>query len=55
MTDREFGMSPMREAAIGLHEMYVELKRAGFSRNEAMELIARVIADGINGASKGDE
>jgi hypothetical protein len=36
-------MSPLREAAVGLHEMYTELKAAGFSRSEAMELVAKVI------------
>lgn len=37
------GVSPLREAAIQIHEMYEELKAAGFSRKEAMELIARVL------------
>lgn len=37
-------ISPLREAAIQIHEMYVELKAAGFSRSEAMELIAKVMA-----------
>jgi hypothetical protein len=45
MTDGE--MSPLREAAVQLHEMYVELKRAGFSRGEAMELCTKVIASGM--------
>jgi len=46
MTDGE--MTPLSEAATQLHEMYVELKRAGFSRSEAMELVARVLASGIS-------
>lgn len=45
MTDGE--MTPLREAATQLHEMYTELKGAGFSRSEAMELVARVLAQGI--------
>lgn len=45
MTDGE--ISPLREAANQLHEMYIELKRAGFSRGEAMELVAKVIASGM--------
>ena len=49
MGDNEMGMSPMREAAVQLHEMYIELKRAGFSRTEAMELIARVMGSAITG------
>jgi hypothetical protein len=36
-------MSPLREAAVQLHEMYVELRNAGFSRSEAMELVAKVL------------
>lgn len=40
-------MTPMREAAIQLHEMYQELKAAGFTRGEAMELVAKVVANGI--------
>lgn len=45
MTDGE--MSPLREAAVQLHEMYLELKRAGFSRGEAMELVAKTLASGM--------
>lgn len=44
-------LSPMREAAIMLHEMYEELKRAGFSRSEAMQLIAKVAAEGFSAAT----
>lgn len=45
MTDGE--ISPLREAAVQLHEMYLELKRAGFSRGEAMELVAKTLASGM--------
>lgn len=38
-------MSPLREGAIQLHELYKELTRAGFKRSEAMELIAKVIVE----------
>jgi len=37
-------MSPLREAAVQMHELYVELKDAGFSRGEAMELMGRVMS-----------
>lgn len=40
----DMDISPMREAAIQTHELYTELKAAGFSRSEAMELIARVLS-----------
>jgi hypothetical protein len=36
-------MSPLREAAVQMHEMYVELKAAGFNRSEALELIVKTI------------
>lgn len=36
-------VSPLRQAAVQIHEMYEELKAAGFSRKEAMELIAKVL------------
>lgn len=41
-------ISPLREAAIQIHEMYVELKNAGFSRSESMELIAKVLSSMFN-------
>jgi hypothetical protein len=40
--------SPMHAAAIGMHEMYVTLKSAGFSRTESLELIARMLSYGAN-------
>jgi hypothetical protein len=45
MADGE--VSPLRAAAIQLHEMYVELKAAGFTRGEAMELVAKVTISGV--------
>jgi len=39
--------SPMHAAAIGMHEMYITLKSAGFSRTEALELIARMLSYGV--------
>lgn len=41
------GLSPMRVAAIQIHELYTELKAAGFSRSEAMELISKVTAQAL--------
>ena len=48
MSEDETGMTPMRQAAVQMHEMYVELKRAGFTRTEAMELMARVLSAQVN-------
>jgi uncharacterized protein YoaH (UPF0181 family) len=50
MTDDDGGMTPLREAAGQLHEMYLELKRAGFSRGEALELVAKTLASGFSEA-----
>lgn len=41
-------MSPMKESAIGMHELYLTLKQAGFSRKDAIELLARIIAATMN-------
>lgn len=45
--DEKAGMSPLREAAVQLHEMYTELKAAGFTRGEAIELVAKTMAAGF--------
>lgn len=36
-------MSPLKEAAIQIHEIYEEFKEAGFSRKEAMELTSKMM------------
>lgn len=41
------GIGSLRMVAIQLHEMYEELKRAGFSRREALTLIGNVMAFGF--------
>lgn len=38
--------SPLRDGAIMAHELYLEFKNAGFSRREALELIARMFVTG---------
>jgi hypothetical protein len=40
--------SPMQEAAVAMHEMYETLKRAGFSRREALELVAKMMTSSIS-------
>lgn len=44
--DEEYS-SPMEEAAIGMHEVYVTLRKAGFSRRDALELVARMLFMGM--------
>lgn len=40
-------MSPLKASVVQLHEMYVEMKAAGFTRGEAIEILAKVMAYGI--------
>jgi hypothetical protein len=40
--------SPMQEAAVAMHEMYETLKRAGFNRREALELVAKMMTSSIS-------
>lgn len=48
-------ITPLNEAAVQLHEMYLSLQTAGFTRGESMELIARVMASGMTGDSDDDD
>lgn len=41
-------ISPLRAAAAQMHEMYVELRNAGFSRRDALDLVARVVGLGVS-------
>ena len=50
----EFGhSSPLREATVQLHEMYVELRAAGFSKREALHLVSKILTTSVVGG--GDE
>lgn len=53
--DEKAGMSPLREAAVQLHEMYTELKAAGFTRGEAIELVAKTLASGFENNQANDD
>jgi hypothetical protein len=44
--------SPMQAVAISMHEMYVTLRKAGFSRRDGIELIAKMLITGISEASE---
>jgi hypothetical protein len=49
-------LSPMDEAAVSMHEMYQSFRRAGFTRTEAVTIIAKVAAEAINaGADEPEE
>ena len=45
--EEEFGISPLREAALQMHEMYRELVRAGFTRRQAVTIVAHIMATGV--------
>lgn len=40
-------ISPLREAALQMHEMYRELVRAGFSRRQAVTIVAHILSTGV--------
>ena len=45
-----FGQSsPLREATVQLHEMYVELRAAGFSKREALHLVSKILTTSVVG------
>ena len=53
MSDNEHELEeftpPLKEAAVQLHELYEELKAAGFTRKEALKLVSNVLSNGVNG------
>jgi len=53
--EEDLGMSPLRQGAIQIHELYEEFKRAGFSRKEAMELTIRMMSQAFGQAFNQDE
>lgn len=42
---RDGELSPLDVAAVTMHELYESLKRAGFSRSEAITIIAKTAAE----------
>jgi hypothetical protein len=38
-------LSPMDEAAVSMHELYLAFRRAGFTRSEAISIIAKTSAE----------
>ena len=45
-----FGQSsPLREATVQLHEMYVELRSAGFTKKEALNLVSKILTASVVG------
>lgn len=48
----DYQISPLRAVALELHEMYEELKRAGFSRKEALNLVGQMLSAGVTQAGE---
>jgi len=46
----DFGSSPMRDAAVSMHELYQTLKSVGFSRKDALELVSKILTSSISEA-----
>lgn len=45
--EEEEYISPLREAALQMHEMYRELVRAGFTRRQAVTIVAHILSTGV--------
>lgn len=54
MVDDPQPYGPMDEAAISMHELYSSYRRAGFTRSEALTIIARMSAELISSDSGED-
>lgn len=51
MSDFDFDEeSPLKAAAVSMHELYVTLKDAGFSRRDSLELIAKILTGSVTDA-----
>lgn len=46
--DYGLNLTPMKLAAAQLHEMYAELRKAGFARKEALYLVGKLLTSGMN-------
>jgi hypothetical protein len=52
--DKSLDMSPLAEAAVQIHEIYEEFKKAGFSKRESMQLTQNMVATMFSQALKED-
>jgi len=52
---QEENASPLREGAIMAHEMYEELRNAGFKRRDALELLAKMMTGAIGAGMESDD
>jgi hypothetical protein len=40
-------ITPIAQAAMALHELYVELLRAGFTRRDALDLVGKMLLSSL--------
>ena len=45
---RELDLSPMRSAAVQLHELFDSLQQSGFTRKEALYMVTRVLVSNLS-------
>jgi hypothetical protein len=48
--EKEFGNSPLRESALQLHEMYLELRASGFSKKQSLYLVSKILTTAVLGS-----
>jgi hypothetical protein len=48
--EKEFGSSPLRESMLQLHEMYLELRSAGFSKKQSLYLVSKILTSAVSGS-----
>jgi hypothetical protein len=48
MARQDGDLSPMDTAAVAMHELYQSFRRAGFTRSEAVTIIAKTAAEIIS-------
>lgn len=46
---KELNLSPLRSAAVQLHELFRSLQEAGFTRKESLYMVTRVLVANTNG------
>ena len=45
--EKEFDSSPLRDSVLQLHEIFLELRAAGFSKKQALYLVSRILTSAV--------
>jgi hypothetical protein len=51
--EKEFSNSPLRESTLQLHEIFLELRAAGFSKRQSLYLVSKILTS-VVGAGADD-